>query len=377
MMYLRGFLTLLVLFHHASLAYFPLRPPAALSLVHSSRWWGAFPVVDKVQWKGFLFTVVFNDIYTMTLFFLLSGLFTWQSLRHRGISKFLRGRLLRLGIPLVIFSLVSPFSYYPAYLQSRTHDGFWHQWLGLGDWPPGPMWFLGVLFAFDLLIAAVFRLMPGSFERLSRNFGRVQSPVAMAALLLVLSYAAYLPMALRFNRFEGFAWGPFFVHKVRVLIYLLYFLAGVALGAAGLQQGLLQAKGRLEKQWAGWLVAAPSCFLFMEGLVFLSHRFWNPPLWEIAIDFGFCLVCVASTFALLSLSLRFVRREYAILNSLAACAYGIYLVHYSFNNWLQYALLSFSAPAWLKAGIVFSLTVLISWSLVRLLRRVAFIAKVV
>jgi hypothetical protein len=44
--YLRAFITLLVLAHHAVLAYHPFAPPPPASLVAIPRWWSAFPIVD-------------------------------------------------------------------------------------------------------------------------------------------------------------------------------------------------------------------------------------------------------------------------------------------------------------------------------------------
>jgi hypothetical protein len=53
--YLRAFITVLVLGHHAVLAYHPFAPPVPASLVTQPRWWQAFPVVDSQRWSGFAF----------------------------------------------------------------------------------------------------------------------------------------------------------------------------------------------------------------------------------------------------------------------------------------------------------------------------------
>ena len=51
--YLRAFITLLVIAHHAVLAYHPYAPPSPASLVAQPRWWQAFPVSDPQRWTGF------------------------------------------------------------------------------------------------------------------------------------------------------------------------------------------------------------------------------------------------------------------------------------------------------------------------------------
>jgi len=50
--YLRAFLTLLVVAHHAAIAYATFTPPVAPSLTAPPRWWPAFPIVDARKWAG-------------------------------------------------------------------------------------------------------------------------------------------------------------------------------------------------------------------------------------------------------------------------------------------------------------------------------------
>src|SRR5713101_2785088 len=137
--YLRGFVVLLVVAHHACLAYFPFVPPPPKSLLAQPRLWGAFPVVDSHRWIGFAFFAGFNDTFFMSLMFLLSGLFVANSLQRKGAGKFLRDRVIRLAIPFAVAAaVIAPLAYYPTYLTTGagwTLAGFWRQWLALGYWP--------------------------------------------------------------------------------------------------------------------------------------------------------------------------------------------------------------------------------------------------
>jgi glucans biosynthesis protein C len=47
-----------------------------------------------------------NQAYFMGLLFLISGYFSPQSLDRKGPARFVRDRLIRLGIPLVVFYFV-------------------------------------------------------------------------------------------------------------------------------------------------------------------------------------------------------------------------------------------------------------------------------
>ena len=58
-------------------------------------------------------------------------------------------------------------------------------------------------------------------------------------------------------------------------------------------------------------------------------------------------------------------------------AYGIFLVHYIFIIWLQYAVYGYSWPAGVKAAIVFAGTLALSWALTVLLRKIPFVARMI
>src|SRR5262245_3457813 len=199
---LRAFVTLLVIAHHAVLAYNPFAPPPDSSLTAQPRWWGAFPVVDKSRWSGFALFNGFNDVFFMALMFLLSGLFVWESLQRKRGAFYLRDRALRLGVPfLVAIALLAPLAYFPTYLQmgGQGVTAFWKQWAALGSWPPGPAWFVGLLLAFDALAVGLLVALPGWGAAWGRALGRIARPLVLFTVLLALSMIAYLPMARAFT----------------------------------------------------------------------------------------------------------------------------------------------------------------------------------
>src|SRR5262245_33598115 len=68
--YLRAFVTLLVVAHHAVLAYHPQLPPAAASLLTPPQLWLAFPIIDTQRWPGVDVFTGWNDTFFMSLMFL-------------------------------------------------------------------------------------------------------------------------------------------------------------------------------------------------------------------------------------------------------------------------------------------------------------------
>jgi surface polysaccharide O-acyltransferase-like enzyme len=62
---------------------------------------------------------------------------------------------------------------------------------------------------------------------------------------------------------------------------------------------------------------------------------------------------------------------------ISANAYGLYLVHYDFVVWLQYALLGTALFAMVKAAIVFTGTLVLSWISVLAVQRMPFSAQLI
>jgi peptidoglycan/LPS O-acetylase OafA/YrhL len=380
--YLRAFITLMVVAHHAALAYHPYAPAAPASLTAFPRWWQAFPIVDPKRWTGFALLVGFNDTFFMSLMFFLSGLFVWKSLQGKGPGQFVRDRAVRLGVPFIAAAaVIAPLAYYPTYPQTGAIGiaGFWKQWFALGNWPAGPAWFVWVLLAFDGIAAGLFLLAPKWGDALGRlASGADRRPIIFFVGLLGLSAIAYLPLELLFNGFRWSAWGPFTFQTSRGLHYLAYFLLGAGVGAYGLDRGLLAAGGKLARRWWLWSLAALVAFAISAGVsiaAITAHI--GSRGWEIAADLGFVLACAAISFAFLAVFVRFARTQRKLFDSLSANAYGIYLIHYAFVSWLQYAVLKSQMPAIAKGSFVFLTAVLLSWGATAFMRRIPAVARVI
>jgi hypothetical protein len=119
--------------------------------------------VEKVYATLF---VLFGGLFLMALFFLVSGLLTEDSLARKGSSRFVSDRLLRLGIPFAVYTLVLwPLLEYSLF-GPLQHRGFWDS---VTDPDPildnGPMWFVGVLLLFSVALVAWRRVFPPAAPR--------------------------------------------------------------------------------------------------------------------------------------------------------------------------------------------------------------------
>lgn len=384
--HLRASLILLVIAHHAVLAFVSYAPPVADAWDAAPMIWRAFPVVDVARAPALDLLVAFNDAALMALLFFLAGLFTWQGLIRKGTLGFLRGRVLRLGLPFIVCAAgLAPLAYYPAYLQHGGESGlgpYVDAWRSLDVWPSGPAWFLWVLLGFSGLAALSYRLAPNWGEALASRLGPLgDKPWTFFAGWVFASALVYLPLAHFINPMVWFEFGPFTVQTSRILHYALYFVFGIGLGAYGVDAGLLAPKGHLARKWMVWQGMATVCLIVMlvcviSVFVQLEKGTLHPAL-STAASFSFTLSCAASSLMLLSFFVRFAHWTGSWWRSLGRNAYGIYLVHYVFVSWLQFSLLDIESPAIVKAAVVFIGAAGLSWISSILLRRIPGVAKVI
>lgn len=134
---IRVLLTMLVILHHAAIGY-----------GGAGGWfWREEPEASSD------FLVIFNAInqaFFMGLFFLLSGYYTPGSYERKQAAHFLADRLLRLGVPLLVFCFVL----HPLTVAiARTGEGHplirgWWEMTEAGIFGPGPLWFAIALLIF-------------------------------------------------------------------------------------------------------------------------------------------------------------------------------------------------------------------------------------
>jgi hypothetical protein len=358
----RTFLTLVVLLHHAVIPY------------------TYFGHTDPASWIGFDVVVLCTDSFFMAMFFFLSGLFTWSGIARKAPQVFLRDRLLRLGLPFVIAAFtVIPLAYYAIALRhdpELTFASFWWKTITVGPWPSGPIWFVWVLLAFDLTASLLYRVSTHLVDPVNRVSVRgFEQPAVFWLLLAVVTAVVYVPALVHFGANKWFEFGPFSVQASRVLLYFAYFFIGVSVGAANFDRGILSAEGQLPKNRWMWVIATLVPYCLMWCMIYIKRAILgNPnvlPDWYQAIYGTFVvLFSAAILLAILAFFLHQKSPGPNLLDRMQADAYGMFLVHYPIALWIQYVLFDYSWPAIFKAGIGFVLTVMLSWGLTAMLRKI-------
>ncbi len=127
-------------------------------------WLYVEPTLSPLTKAVFSMLTEVGDLFALGTFMLVAGLLTPRALSRKGFERFVRDRLLRLGVPFVatvvvvtplLVWLIVAVTGYPltlgAYVQYQL------RWLD-----PGPMWFVGVLLLFTLCYAVWRQVRPAS-----------------------------------------------------------------------------------------------------------------------------------------------------------------------------------------------------------------------
>lgn len=147
---IRVILTILVIAHHSAITYGA-----------SGGWFIKLADGESPTALGLTLFAAVNQAFFMGFFFLISGYLTPSSYDRKGWAGFARDRLLRLGVPTLVFGFViGPLTV--AIASSRVTDivGSWLQLMGKMRFIIGPMWFPYALLVFTFAYMIWRRLVP-------------------------------------------------------------------------------------------------------------------------------------------------------------------------------------------------------------------------
>lgn len=376
---LRATITMLVIAHHAAMAY------ANFAYFDRNRYISSTsPVVDSSRWAGMDTFINFNDIFFMPLMFLISGLFLFSGLKKKGMRHFLADRFLRLGIPFAVsVTLIIPIAYIPSFFLAYHYfnlNAFIVDYLGNERWPVGPPWFIWLLLAFYCLAALVPLKI---YEKASANLAAgPKKTFSLIFIWFVIIAVSLVPLSLWIGRYTWTGIGPFDFQLNRVAFYFVFFLTGATLGTFRWEIQLFTAERLLHKSWLFWTALSLLGFGLVELMTYKGFSamagFGVKPLFtNIIFEMVFIASCIFTTLAFLNVFKVFFNQTNRFWKSLSANAYGIFLIHYVFVSWLQFGLLDATIPVFIKALFVFLIASVASWFLVHLARKIKSVAAII
>ncbi len=368
---LRGTALLLGVVLHATMAYFPVTIWIVPDTVNS-------PVASV------LFFAI--HLFRMTSFFLIAGLFAHMMLGRRGTLGFIRDRLSRIAGPLfglwwVIFPAFIAVIVWMAAIRnggSIPTDGPPPPGLTLQNFPLTHLWFLWML----LILYAAALVLRAPFAMADRNgtWGRFVDRITGALIGPWSPALMAAPLALAFWLAPN--WLPFFgiptpdTGLVPNPVALTAF--GSAFGLGFLLDRRRDLLVRIERLWPVFTVVAlgvgTAAMVMVGGPVPDLTPVTDPDL-KAPLAAVMALAVFASTFAVLSLALRFASGHSAVRRYLADSSYWVYIVHLPLVMVGQVLLLDAPLPWWGKLLTVVAGTLAVALTTYELLVRHTFVGR--
>ncbi len=315
-----------------------------------------------------------SQAFFMGLYFLISAYFTPGSIERKGTKSYLKDRLLRLGMPLLVFIAVfDPIMNYAVALSKGFAFSFssflgyyWGNYTKLGS---GPLWFLEALLIFCIGYLLWCR------------FAKYRSPqIGFPSNLKIILFA----LGLGLLTFVVRIWYP--VGSFDVLNFQLgFFPQYIALFTLGIvafrNDWFMQIPKKTGKIWLGiaigmlfalpviMLVGIPSNYdlsVFMGGLYWQAAAY---ALWEQVIG-------IAIIISLLVLFRERRNNQGSLRKTLAANAYGAYVLFAPVIVLLALSLSSFKFDPMLKLILVAPIAVALCFGLSYLIRMLPFVKRI-
>jgi glucans biosynthesis protein C len=277
-----------------------------------------------------------GQAFTMGLFFLIAGYLTPGSYDRKGAAAFEKGRLLRLGIPLLIYDLfINPFVGYVAHGLPRPYLESYSDYLlhfrGIGT---GPLWFVEALLLFSS-VYVIWRWL--SRHRISNTVSVRTLPPHRAIILFIFALAVvtfviriWLPVNWNFEPLNFQL--PFFAQ------YISFFVLGIIAYHRNWLLGVPDSMGKV------WLWTALGAILLLPIITMAGGVIEHPEfllggirwqafayaLWESIVGVGMCI-------GLLVFFRRHVNRQGKWGKFLAANTYTAYIIQAPVIVCLAYA----------------------------------------
>ena len=354
-------------------------------MVHAAVTYGAFGdwtyhdrtlVEDEITGILLSLFVFACQSFFMGLFFFFSGYFTPGSYDHKGLARFWKDRLLRLAIPMVIYTWF--LSRLPNYIDGVANEGvtqsFWQYSARtfLTDADGGPTWFLFALLVFSI----AYTLWRIASRRMNLDLSwasHLPAPGtrALLALALVISAAMFTIAQLTTIPQAYEALGAFNLLLAFFPAYILLFAGGML---AYRNQWLSRIPGKLLRFWAWFsaaLVVILPAYLILGGAIdggldpFLGGLTWQCA--GMCLWFGCACIAFSTTLTL------WLRDRILPQNKIAAVAgpntFAVYLIHPLLLVPICYGLSFIALPAMVKFGLASAFTVVLCYLLAEVLRR--------
>ena len=370
----RGYALMLGIVFHACLSFLPTPPGMPMWIVMDN---------SRSVALSALFLVL--HIFRMTTFFVVAGFFAHMSLHKKGTGGFIRDRLKRIALPLVVgwpilFAAIIAVSIWGAMVMA--HGGPLPKppaYPGFPAFPLTHLWFLWVL----LLLYAGTLLIRGVVAVVDRG-GHIRAAADAVVRALVSSPLGFVVLAA--PTALTFILTPAWIQQMGIMTpdSSLVPNAAAAIGystAFGFGFLLHRQTGLLEvwrRRWALNLVLAAGfitvCLAITGVVPLLAPAPHDATTAVYAVSYAFAIW--TGSFAFIGLALRFLSGHSPARRYVADASYWMYLVHVPVVMALQVALSQLPWPWFVKFPLILAITFPLLFASYHLFVRFSFIGAI-
>jgi len=327
---LRTFMIFLIILFHAALVYEKNGIGAA--------WW-VICEPSNSDLPGILFLIL--NIFVIATIFFISGFLTPLSLKNKKGWAFLKSKLRRLMVPWIIAVLTLTPLYKMIFLYSRnlpqeSWTTYFH-WNAI--WSQNWLWFLPVLFLFDILYLC--------FSRVHINMSHITMKRAIwAVFLMSLLYSFCMDL------FDLHGWTKTVLidfQNERILIYFLIFLLGSLCCKLKIFESELKNK-KLDVilHCTGWIPINLYIFLLIYSLVKPGDYLISEVFDTLILRLNFVLSLAYLLYVMITTFRKYLNKQGKISKELSKNSYGVYIIHVIVMGPLALIMLNIEIPSLLK-----------------------------
>ena len=341
---LRVLLVILVVIAHISITY------------GAQGGWYYYEHTDDMFSNAVLqFVISTVQAFVLGLFFLISGFFTPKTYQRKGAKNFIKDRLLRLGIPLLIYEILinTVLVYLNVTIVQGIKISYW-EFFQETMLPPkiigtGPLWFVVALMIFSFSYV-IYAKMRGKDEAIvvKKAF---PNNLVITLFAIIITTITFL---IRINLPIGWSLAFFHLQFPFYTQYIFFFSFGII---AYKNDWLFHIPIAVGKLWLRVGIIAMLCFPLLaylggaldgDALKFIGGFNWQSyayGAWESFICFGMSI-------GLLSFFQRKFNKEIKFSKTLSANAFSVYLIHAPIIVLLSYAVQAITLHPLLKFTLV-------------------------
>lgn len=325
---LRTFMIFLVVLVHAGGVY------------ESSGTWASFWIVDDPSannLSGLLFIIF--DIFTMPTIFFISGFFAYSSVKNKSGIAFLKSKFKRLMIPWIIAVLTLIPLYKVIFLYSRNlHQESWTTYFhwSNGIWSQNWLWFLPVLFMFNVLYLLI--------SKVKIRIPKISLRTAVLVAFVIGFVYSFGMDILGLRGWTKTALLDF--QNERLLIYFMAFL----LGSLCFKLRVFEAKSKSTIFYH--VVNATVWIPVTVYIFFLLYPWFKPGAFigpeishRMIVWFSFYVSLLCLVYVMIGTFRRYLDKSGRLINELNGNSYYVYIIHVIVMGGLALILLNTAIPS--------------------------------